>query len=357
MASYEACASASDANGNLLFYTNSVTIWNRNHQLMVNGQNIGGHESASQGATIVRNPANSMQYYVFVVDGCDNNLVGGLKYSLVDMSRQSGAGEVISRRVQVSTTSLTEKLTAIAHANGRDTWILVHGWQNDQFQAFLVTPTGVSLIPGVSSIGSVHSGGGGALGNANGVGYMKASPDGRKLALGIRDSRFELFDFNPSTGSVSNYIPLPQFYHSYGVEFSPDGSRLYGGNLDGNKIYQFNLLAGSAGSIAASAVEVANASNLTGALQLGPDGRIYVSLFGSGSLGVINTPNALGTACGFQPNGVSLGGRAGQLGLPNFPNRFAQPTVTAAITVAPVCVGAAVFSVALSPVVPTATVA
>ncbi|TXI67741.1 MAG: hypothetical protein E6Q46_02540 [Flavobacterium sp.] len=40
----EGCATLSDANGNLLFYTNGITVWNRNHQIMPNGTGLMGHQ-------------------------------------------------------------------------------------------------------------------------------------------------------------------------------------------------------------------------------------------------------------------------------------------------------------------------
>ncbi len=36
---YEGCASISDYNGNLLFYTDGVTVWNSMHDTMPNGNN------------------------------------------------------------------------------------------------------------------------------------------------------------------------------------------------------------------------------------------------------------------------------------------------------------------------------
>ncbi|OUJ72701.1 T9SS type A sorting domain-containing protein [Hymenobacter crusticola] len=331
MVTYEACATISDEVGNLLFYTNSVNIWNRNHQMMTNGQNIGGHESASQGAIIVKNPASPSQYYVFTVDACDNLLVGGLKYSIVDMTQQNGVGAVATKAIQLSNVSLTEKLTAVRHANGRDTWIVVHGWQTNTFYAYLVSPNGISNVPVITSIGSVHQGGGGNYRNANAVGYLRASPDGSKLALGIRDANFELFDFNNATGQLSNYIWLPQFYRSYGVEFSPNGRLLYGSNLDGGYLYQFDLNAGSPAAIAASATVVGSTSYfLIGALQLASNGKMYAAIYNSPYVAVIDNPNVRGSGCGYRENGLYLNGRLCQVGLPNFPNAFAGiPLATA----------------------------
>lgn len=62
MNTYEATTTVSDGNGQLLFYSNSEYIWNRNNQVMVNGANVGGHQSASQGTIAVQNPANAQQY-------------------------------------------------------------------------------------------------------------------------------------------------------------------------------------------------------------------------------------------------------------------------------------------------------
>ncbi len=41
---------------------------------------------------------------------------------------------------------------------------------------------------------------------------------------------------------------------------------------------------------------------------------------------MINNPNALGAACGYAPNAVSLNGRTCDLGLPNFISDYVLPT-------------------------------
>lgn len=357
MNTYEACASVSDAAGRLLFYTNSETIWNSNHQVMVNGTNLGGHASCSQGTLIVQSRANAQQYYVFVLDAAENQLVGGLKYSLVDMTRQGGLGEAIQNRVQVSSVRLTEKLTTVPHANGQDTWVLVHGWQTNTFYAYLLTAAGLQPTPVVTTIGAIHSGGAGTYGNANAVGYMRVSPDGRKLALGIRDQNFELFDFNTATGQLSNYVPLVSVYRSYGVQFSPDNHLLYGTNLDGQGLFQYDLQAGSATAIANSGVRIATTANNTGAIQAGPDGKLYVSVFNSPYLAVIDNPNVRGAGCGFRANGVFLNGAVCQIGLPNYPSALPGPTVYVPFfTSSASCAGAAVsFVGTVQPAVSGAT--
>lgn len=354
MNSSEACASVSDAAGQLLFYTNSETLWTRANQVMVNGAGLGGHNSCSQGALVVQNPANTQQYYVFALDAAENYLAGGLKYSLVDMTRQGGMGEAIQSRVQVSSVQLTEKLTAVPHANGRDTWILVHGWQTNIFYAYLLTPSGLQVAPVATAIGAVHSGGGGATTNANAVGYVRASRDGRKLAVGIRDYSFELFDFDPATGKLTNAITLQTVYRSYGVEFSPNGRFLYGTDLDGRSVFQYDLQAGSAAAIASSGQVIATTSNNVGAVQAGPDGRLYVSIVNSGYLAVITKPDVRGVGCGFREDGVYLNGKTARTGLPNF--YVIRPTYNLYFTGSAGCAGASIaFAGTLSPATSGAT--
>jgi gliding motility-associated-like protein len=336
MTAYEACASVADNTGNLLFYTNSETLWNKNHQVMTNGTVLGGNASCSQGALIVQNPGNAQQYYVFVLDASENMLNGGLKYNLVDMTRQGGLGEITHNQVQVSSGRLTEKLTAVPHANGRDTWVLVHGWQTNTFYAYLLTAAGLQP-PVATNIGAVHSGGGGVWNNSNSLGYMRVSPDGRKLAVGIWDQGFELSDFSTTTGQLSNYVPLTSVYQSYGVEFSRDSRLLYGTNYGGLSVFQYDLQAGSASAIANSGIQVGSTSNYLGAIQAGPDGKLYLSVVFSSFLAVIDNPSVRGTGCGFRTNGVYLGNASSQTGLPNYPTVY-----SASFTGHTGCVGSAI---------------
>jgi hypothetical protein len=58
----EGTASISDALGNLLFYSDGATIWNKTHAVMLNGNNILGDPSTTQGCLIVPMPGNASRY-------------------------------------------------------------------------------------------------------------------------------------------------------------------------------------------------------------------------------------------------------------------------------------------------------
>ena len=316
----EACSSISDKNGNLLFYTNGVNAWDNTNVMMPNSTspNLMGNPSTSQ-TLIVQQPGNDSLYYIFTND--QQASANGFRYSIVNMKLRSGMGEVELASKNISPTPgglTTEKVTAVKHRNKKDVWVIIHEWNSNVFRAYLLTDTGLNA-PVNSSVGPVHTGG---AGNGNAIGNMKASPDGCHLALAIRDSvNFELFDLNNATGVLSNprWILPPTASAtapgSYGVEFSPDGNFLYGTcspSTGIRQIYQFDLL-----NLANKNLLATGAGVGTG-LQLGPDGRIYISQNTSACLGVINNPNEPGAACNYVPSQVALPSGTCLSGLPGF---------------------------------------
>lgn len=335
----EGCASISDAGGNLLFYTDGVTVYDQLHQSMPNGGNLKGHSSSTQSAIIIKKPGSSTNYYIFTSDAGEyiDPPNDGFHYSEVDMSLNSGMGDVIlSSKNILLMDSCTEKIAAVKHANGTDIWVMTHRWKSDKFYAWLVTAAGVSASPVITAIGSIHTGN-----DDNTIGQMKFSPQGNKLALAVNiDGFFELFDFDNVTGIVSNtlHLQIPQFISAYGVEFSGNGSRLYVSTLYFNSVYQFDLLAGSPSDIINSQIIVgaSSAGVSNGSLQLATDGKIYMALAsginGHASLARINSPDSPGAACNFVNNTFSLGTGKSWFGLPSCMASYFLPTGIAEIS-------------------------
>ncbi|MBG8552649.1 WD40 repeat domain-containing protein [Hymenobacter guriensis] len=310
MNTYEGCAVATNAQGQLLFYTNGVNVWNREHRLMPNGRRLMGDASSAQSALIVPDPGSANVFYIFTTDlqGHGN----GLRYSVVDLTRDNGLGDV-PRANLLLITPVAEKLAAVPHANGRDVWVVAHRWNSNAFVTYRVTAEGVDATPILSNVGSMYAGPG-----RNAIGCLKFSPDGTQLATAIwrETNKFEVFSFDRNTGLVSNPRQFGPYEEAYGVEFSPDGSKLYGtsngvGGGDA-QIWQFDLRTGQAVSIGKSA------NRKVGSMLLGPDGRIYIAREDNPYLGVIQNPNAAGQACQYVDEGLHLAGRRSRLGLPNF---------------------------------------
>ena len=101
---FEGCATISDAFGDLLFYTDGITVYDRTHTIMLNGRSLHGDASSTQSAIIVPNPVDPDLYYIFTVDTkvFENDPDFGLNYSVVDMSLNNGNGEVIEKKCSVA---------------------------------------------------------------------------------------------------------------------------------------------------------------------------------------------------------------------------------------------------------------
>lgn len=316
MSTTEGSASMADTAGNLLFYTNGVDVWDANHTLMPNGTGLMGGISATQSALIVPYPGITDMYFIFTVDETGGG--NGFRYSVVDMNLNGGMGDVSVKNFAIYG-PVTEKLAAVKHMNGSSYWIMVHEWGSDAFRAYELNSTGLNQTPVISNTGSVHS----TAVIQNTYGQMKFSACGNKLAaaIGYQDI-VEVFDFNAATGVVSNPLTISFPDHVYGVEFSPDNSKLYVSNYDpSGTLVQFDLSAGSPPAVIASQVVISQTPDIY-PLQLGPDGKIYVTKSWSPMLGVINNPDQAGAASNYNDLGVDLDpnfiGASAALSLPSF---------------------------------------
>ncbi|MBD81205.1 MAG: hypothetical protein CL840_19965, partial [Crocinitomicaceae bacterium] len=331
MKTLEGCSSISDrTTGRLLFYTDGRTVYNRNNVTMTNGTGLQGHSSSSHSSVVVPFPGNKNKYYIFTVP---TNANVGAKYSVVDMTQSSGLGAVSTtqKNIQLAQSPtntmaypVADKCAAIGHSNGRDYWVVVQHNTSWSFYAYLVTSSGVSNTPVISTITPIS-----LSGRIPHYGCMKISPDAKKLVTCYASLQtFALFDFNSRTGAVTNQISVNNGQLDYGVEFSPDSKLLY---VNGRGVRQYNPFAGTASQINTSGVLVSSTGmNLQGQLQLGPDLKIYWSKlsFSAGSVvSRIDSPNVSGLGCAFRDTGVVLTSSAvARLGLPTFVQSFFTTT-------------------------------
>ncbi len=340
---FEGCATISDNRGDLLFYTDGVTVWDRNHNIMPNGRRLLGDTSSTQSAIIIPRPNNTDQYYIFTVDDNPTGLTSnGINYSTVNLTLNGGMGDVITSEKNIPIIAPAfEKITAIKHANSNSYWVIT--FIRNQFYAWLVDASGVNLTAVTSSVSNSESS----------IGYLKVSPDGSKIACANYGSTqsFRLFDFNPATGTVTNEIQLTLDESDdipYGVEFSPSSEKLYvetdknnaQGRTPPSKIIQYDLLSAN---ISNSRVLIHTSMvNTRGALQLAIDGKIYracsislgITQVGTPYLGIINTPEADGIACNYVHDAIDISNgdsfRNSVEGLPPFISSFfVEPSITA----------------------------
>jgi hypothetical protein len=349
----EGCASiANKTTGKLLFYTDGNYVWDSTNTIMPNGGGLGGNISTTQAAVIVPKPGSSTLYYLFTLaaQAGFNSSDSGFYFNVVDMSLRGGLGAVTIND-SLLLAPVTEKCAVTLACNGTNVWVVVHQWNSDAFYAYLVTANGISA-PVISHSGIIINDAGSGY-NSEAIGYMRISNDGKKLAFNCEYAlnTMQLFDFNNATGIVSNPATDTDFPGSsgpYGLCFSPDNSKLYVTfNGSGNEIYQYNMLAGNGSAIIASRTSIAVESTYgLGAIQQGPDGKLYVAMAGSDFLSVIASPNLSGAACNYTANSIGLAGEECFLGLPDIIPGYTL-TASDSVTVQPasttICSGQSVL--------------
>lgn len=333
----EGTAAISDTAGNLLFYYGRhlgtrYKILNRNHQVMVNGDNMlpNGAASPRQAGIIIPRPGSDSIYYLFTVDGWENQWQHGIRYSEIDMSLDSGLGAVTSNKNVLLVAPVTEQLAAVKHANGCDYWVTTHERYSDKFLSYLVTDMGVDTTPVISAIGADY----GYMSTLNPYagGYeTNFSPNGSFVAVfdfwawpngtGIFDTVM-LLKFNRSTGAFYDNIGLGVDSVIACLAISPDNSKLYveTGWYRGN-LYQYDVSVWRYSAILSSRVIVQStgiSANVTEDFQNGNDGKIYGSNETNFHLHVMHNPDASGTACNYVTNDLYLEGRKLRAELPSF---------------------------------------
>lgn len=331
----EGCATLCDENGNLLFYTDGIKVWNRNHQIMPNGNGLNGDPSSTQSAIIVPKPGSLTLYYIFTVD--ELGKPNGLNYSIIDLTLDGGKGDIITKNVMLFSPSL-EKITAVKHANQTDVWIIAHKYNSNTFISYRLSNTGI--------LSAVNSNVGVTVANdtQRTIGYMKSSPNGEYVVCansGIM-SNIEVFKFNNSTGQLVLLATSYFDYNglgAYGVEFSSNSNVLYISRIDyvnyKSEIYQFDITSQDETLINNSKLLISsqnfssnNFDGIYASLQLGPDQKIYVARNNLYHLSAIGNPNTLGLGCQFVENGVVLQNQC-KFGLPSFVTSYLELNFTA----------------------------
>jgi hypothetical protein len=322
LSTIEGCATVSNAAGELLFYTDGTTVWDRQHAAMPDGTGLLGGSSSSQSALIVPIPGHPDLYYVCTVPVWGTE--GNAYRSTIDMSLNGGYGDIVpGEKNMLFADNATEKLVAVA-GEGASVWVLTKDRDNALFRAYQVTSSGMDTVPVLSEAGSPHVEGEFTAW----TGVMKVSPDRTRLALATLTGIVETFAFSATTGIVSDALTLPVTspdHEGYGVCFSPNSQLLYVsegvlGFPDETLLYQYDLSAGDTAEVVASKTLIA--SDLPGAyivwdMAIGPDGIVYVSIRGQEWLSAILDPNALGVDCAYEQDAVFLEGATCASGLPN----------------------------------------
>jgi len=336
---FDTDASICDTSGNLLFYSNGLTIGNRNHDTLENAVDFNPgwattfYEpdglAACQGVLILPDPESSQRYYVFHETG--EQLIAHntyevqplhLSYSVIDMNLDGGLGGIVDtlkNKYAIIDTLAWGGLTAVKHANGRDWWIIVHRFYTDEYYKLLLTPYGLQG-PYQQNIGSdlIYDV------------FLQTcfSPDGSKYCIANHGGWFDYMNFDRCSGEFLNATSVypDSGFSVLGCSFSPNSRFLYVSTLF--DLYQYDTWDSN---MVQDVVHIATWDSFVNPIydiavlffmhQYAPDGKIYISPYnGVEFLNVINSPDSLGLSCNFAPHSYLLTHAGYTFNIPSFPN-------------------------------------
>lgn len=333
----------SDANGDVLFYSNGSRVWNRENDVMPNGTEIGGDSTSTQAVIIVPFVDDETMYYLFTTQQVYGDNTFEVKYSVVDMKEDNGRGDVVMKDIVLFTRS-TEKIVAFEGGGGH--WLLAHEYGNNTFRTYPITGAGIGP-PIISSVGAVHSINDPLSGQAG----MKFSADGQRVAVALvegADDYVELFEFDPILGEVVDFeyrIDLNEGSGGndqvYDVHFSQGGVKLFATmnnrntGTPGGRVLEYRVDSLSTPATRqASKADISDGLNMNvnfGQMQTGPDGQLYMAVETPGNPGGSAFVSSIAAiddtlfVSPLNPQAVLLTVGNSRLGLPNFVQNNSNP--------------------------------
>jgi PKD repeat protein len=276
--------SLSDSSGNLLFYCNGVSVWNKHHQKITLTPMFGVSDiNASTGLCYIPYPGKPGKYFIAGVYPDFDLTPSGVRFVLVDVD--SNHVSTFKEFIHPSLPNrFSQFLTVVPHCNGNDYWIIAKGFGTDdtKFYSFLVTASGIdeTQTPVVSSgfFQTAFQGSGYQLkSNRLGTQLILTSP-----AVNTGGQTGSIYDFDSRTGIIANEQKIPDAdgYSNIqtGGAFSANGKYFYifrSSNFATNGLpywlFQYRV------SDMEYDVLTAPGFYFASPMQPGPDGNIYVT--------------------------------------------------------------------------------
>lgn len=328
----------SSKNGELLFYSNGCSVFNRVDVEMSNGDSLNPGEpynlfcpddgySGTQNMISLPDLEDSTLYYIFHIDKYINPdpfaafpvQSKHAYYTTISFDSAFPSGRVLNKNIVLlnDTSMLGSPVSAVKTGSGLGWWIITPNRWSNEFHIFRIQEETFEYI-GSQAIGLITDP------NATG-GQGKFSPNGKMFAWFHPRNGLFLYDFDRVFGMLSNFRNLDinlDFSIIGGCEFSPSGQFLYINNH--TELYQLDLFA----------KDIVSSLTLVGVydgfndplptqffyMERTPDNRIFMNVVnGSKYLHVIHKPNSKGLECDFEQHAIELP-TYNNLTFPHFPN-------------------------------------
>lgn len=331
----------SNPDGNLLLYSNGMSIHGSDHAPIINGDtisygpvwdtfvsttDIGTNEPRGfrlvDGAVFFIQP-NSEDIYILYSNFdravVNNDGIKELRYGSISIDQDNVAELYEKDQVFADSVKSSGLIKCAQHANGRDWWLLQYF--DNKILVYLIDPAGISLSHTQEISFTLQT---------NKSGRTAFSPQGNQLAtynFSIDDSGSELviMDFDRCSGLVSNEQiqyrhDEGQSFFNNGVEYSPSGQYLYLSSKD--TVYQFDtwqddifateqvvMVWDSSYSIPPNSPDgmIGARANHFNQIQRGPDNKIYIAGGAQGyTMHIIHDPDEPGQACNGEVTAIIL---------------------------------------------------
>ena len=335
---YIANTSLSDSKGNLLFYSNGCSIFNKNRDYMVNGDTLSpgylaatwcDDESAGspvqQSVLALNFPGNDTSYLLLndsckliILDGVADTRSFALLMNKVVFPQGDTLGEVsIKGKALIRDTLTGGYLQAIRHANGRDWWVITPEYFSNCYYVAHVSTDGLIELK-KQCLGEI-------FGPVDGSSQTTTSTNGNIYARVSPVSGLQILEFDRCMGEFYNPrwldISEPDISRT-GISISPSSQFLY---VSGHHmLYQFDLLSNNLEAsktlIGVWDGGIPNFPTKFYLSQLAPNGKIYIGSNGTHlDLHVIHSPDLPGINCNFEQRALHLYS-PNSWGMPSFPN-------------------------------------
>ncbi len=306
---WDATSSICDTSGNIVLYTDNQTIWNGNHEILVNGEGLHAENFHPLGRPeFLPWPGKDGYYFliyesVFFLPGEGYKIQDKeIQYAEINTNAQNGRGEVISKG-NTFHRNYHASPTIAGYCGNSYFWLIIDRNDNitellkDRIYAYKIDENGINLTPVINDKYP--------FGNSHGY---KFSPNGDKVYCSLNNVEYEnlkfIADFNFQTGKISNFRLL-RLHVDAMSEFSPNSQLFY--FFSGGKLIQVDLKKRNSLSYLDSYIILLTLKSNQNALypgqdlQLGADGKLYFTYYDVSDekmkLGRINKPNQQGSAC------------------------------------------------------------
>jgi len=353
----EGCFSISDKDGNFLFASDGITVYNgpSSGNVMRNGTGLKGHSSAAQSGVVIPRPETTGRFYIVTAPCRASSPEKEIFYSEIDftVTNAQGRGEVIAagKNTKLSLTGLSanqayENIGAVGNSDGKNFWLI--NFSRGYFYVWKITKSGFTYHNRFNS-GLDH---GAPVGTAAGAGQLKISRDGRYIGVTAGFKNLVFAHFDNSSGNISSIQTrnFAAFNYAYGVEFSPNSEYLYIGN--------YTSYMASNGTGGGDGIWALPTNNILGAtprfvvrspgttIQLGPDNRMYTCKHATRNLLIILDPDEGGYQIAEIPNHLT---NLPADGLPTFVASFFSATDINTNPLVPACINKEIeFSVQIN---------